>query len=102
VDFLLHAVRTVLDGGMFFASRQSPRTKSAEEAQALPSLPLTAREQQIARMVAAGKPSKEIARELGLSVRTVEKHRANLMAKIGVREVASLTRWCLQAGLLTG
>jgi len=52
--------------------------------------------------VAAGKPSKEIARELGLSVRTVEKHRANLMAKIGVREVASLTRWCLQAGLLTG
>lgn len=102
VDFLLHAVRTVLGGGMFFASRQSPHTKSTEEAQAQPSLPLTAREQQIARMVAAGKPSKEIARELGLSVRTVEKHRANLMAKIGVREVASLTRWCLQARLLTG
>jgi DNA-binding NarL/FixJ family response regulator len=101
VDFLLHAVRTVLDGGMFFASRQSPRAKTVEEARALPELPLTGREQQIARMVAAGKLSKEIARELGLSVRTVEKHRANLMAKIGVREVASLTRWCLQAGLLS-
>ena len=52
--------------------------------------------------MATGRPSKEIARELGLSVRTVEKHRSNLMAKIGVREVASLTRWCLQAGLLSG
>lgn len=100
VELLLQAVRTVLDGGMFFASRQSPRARGDEEARRLASLPLTAREQEIARLVAAGKPSKDIARELGLSVRTVEKHRANLMAKIGVREVASLTRWCLQAGLL--
>ncbi len=100
VELLLQAVRTVLDGGMFFASRQSPRTRGDEEARRLASLPLTAREQEIARLVAAGRLSKEIARELGLSVRTVEKHRANLMAKIGVREVASLTRWCLQAGLL--
>ena len=87
---------------MFFASRQSPRARGDEEARRLASLPLTAREQEIARLVATGRPSKEIARELGLSVRTVEKHRSNLMAKIGVREVASLTRWCLQAGLLSG
>lgn len=102
VEFVLQAVRTVLEGGMFFASRMSPRAKATEEARALPASPLTVREQEVARMVAAGKPSKEIARELGLSVRTVEKHRANLMAKVGVREVASLTRWCLQAGLLAG
>ena len=37
--------------------------------------------------------SKEIAAKLNLSVRTVEKHRANIMEKVGVREVASLTRW---------
>ena len=36
----------------------------------------------------------------GLSVRTVEKHRAHIMEKIGVREVASLTRWCIQTGLV--
>jgi len=102
VEFLLHAVRTVLEGGMFFASRRSPHAKDAEEPRVASAMPLTAREQEVARMVAAGKPSKEIARELGLSVRTVEKHRANLMAKIGVREVASLTRWCLQAGLIRG
>jgi DNA-binding NarL/FixJ family response regulator len=100
VELLLHAVRTVLDGGMFFASRRSPRAREAKEPAPASPGPLTAREQEVARMVAAGKASKEISRELGLSVRTVEKHRANLMAKIGVREVASLTRWCLQAGLL--
>jgi DNA-binding NarL/FixJ family response regulator len=44
--------------------------------------------------------SKEIAAKLNLSVRTVEKHRANIMEKVGVREVASLTRWCIQAGLV--
>ena len=57
-------------------------------------------EQEIARLVAAGQMSKEIAAKLNLSVRTVEKHRANIMEKVGVREVASLTRWCIQAGLV--
>ncbi|MSU22699.1 MAG: LuxR family transcriptional regulator [Opitutus sp.] len=42
----------------------------------------------------------EIAAKLNLSVRTVEKHRANIMEKVGVREVASLTRWCIQVGLV--
>ena len=63
-------------------------------------VPLTQREQEIARLVAAGQMSKEIAAKLNLSVRTVEKHRANIMEKVGVREVASLTRWCIQAGLV--
>ena len=63
-------------------------------------VPLTEREQEIARLVAAGQMSKEIAAKLNLSVRTVEKHRANIMEKVGVREVASLTRWCIQSGLV--
>jgi DNA-binding NarL/FixJ family response regulator len=63
-------------------------------------VPLTEREQEIAKLVAAGQMSKEIASQLNLSVRTVEKHRANIMEKVGVREVASLTRWCIQAGLV--
>ncbi len=37
---------------------------------------------------------------LDLSVRTVEKHRANIMDKVGVREVASLVRWCVQSGIV--
>ena len=49
---------------------------------------------------AFGKVSKEIARALDLGSRTVEKHRKNIMRKAGVQEVASLTRWCVQVGLM--
>ena len=52
-----------------------------------------------ARLVARGRSSKEIASDLNLSTRTAEKHRANIMDKIQVREVASLVRWCMQNGL---
>ncbi|HMD61304.1 MAG TPA: helix-turn-helix transcriptional regulator, partial [Opitutaceae bacterium] len=61
---------------------------------------LSARELEVARLVAEGFSSKEIADRLDLSVRTVEKHRANIMDKIKVTEVASLVRWCVQAGLV--
>jgi len=61
---------------------------------------LSARELEVARLVAEGFSSKEIADRLDLSVRTVEKHRANIMDKIGVTEVASLVRWCIQAGIV--
>ncbi len=54
----------------------------------------------MARLVAEGFSSKEIAARLDLSVRTVEKHRANIMDKIGVHEVASLVRWCMQARIV--
>ena len=61
---------------------------------------LSARELEVARLVSEGFQSKEIADRLALSVRTVEKHRANIMDKIGVREVASLVRWCVQSGIV--
>jgi DNA-binding NarL/FixJ family response regulator len=104
IEYVLSAVETVRSGGMFFASRV--RGKAGAQGGGIPGtkpqleVPLTEREQEIARLVAAGQMSKEIAAKLNLSVRTVEKHRANIMEKIGVREVASLTRWCIQAGLV--
>jgi DNA-binding NarL/FixJ family response regulator len=61
---------------------------------------LSGREIEVARLVAEGFSSKEIAVRLDLSVRTVEKHRANIMDKVGVREVASLVRWCVQSGIV--
>lgn len=103
IEYVLSAVETVRNGGMFFASRvRGKGGVGAGFSGKLPALavPLTEREQEIARLVAAGQMSKEIASTLNLSVRTVEKHRANIMEKIGVREVASLTRWCIQAGLV--
>ncbi len=54
--------------------------------------PLTRREQQVLERLAAGVSNKEAARELGLSARTVEGHRANIMKKVGVRNAAQLFR----------
>jgi len=56
---------------------------------------LTPREREIARFAASGATSKEIAAKLDISPRTVEKHRADLMRKLGLRDVASLVRWAL-------
>lgn len=102
IEYVLSAVETVRAGGMFFASRvRAKGGGSASPGAKRPlDVPLTEREQEIARLVAAGQMSKEIAAKLNLSVRTVEKHRANIMEKVGVREVASLTRWCIQVGLV--
>lgn len=103
IEYVLSAVETVRGGGMFFASRVRAKGGAAGAMAAVRrplDVPLTDREQEIARLVAAGQMSKEIAAKLNLSVRTVEKHRANIMEKVGVREVASLTRWCIQAGLV--
>jgi len=102
IEYVLSAVETVRAGGMFFASRIRGKGGAGAMLPSGPPLavPLTEREKEIAKLVAAGQMSKEIAAKLNLSVRTVEKHRANIMEKVGVREVASLTRWCIQTGLV--
>ena len=58
---------------------------------------LSPREREILDLVVTGKPSKVIARELHLSRRTVEKHRANLTQKLGLRSVADVIRTALNA-----
>ena len=61
---------------------------------------LTAREREVLVRVALGQPNKEIATALGISVRTVEAHRDNLMRKLGIRSAAALTRLAIEAGLV--
>jgi DNA-binding NarL/FixJ family response regulator len=61
---------------------------------------LTARQTEILRHVASGRTTKEIARELGISPKTVEFHRSRLMEKIGVRDVTGLTRYALHTGIV--
>ena len=103
IDYVVNAVETLRRGGMFFASHvqaQSGRSFAPVERASAAKVDLTDRERQIVRLVAAGKMSKEIAAALNLSHRTVENHRAKIMQKVGVHEVASLTRWCIEAGLL--
>ena len=61
---------------------------------------LTSREVEVLELVARGKRSKEIASLLGLSVRTVDKHRENLMRKLGVNDMGGLMRYAAQNGLI--
>lgn len=100
---VLEAVEKVLAGGMFFSS-STPVKPALSPLPAVPLTPLknplTPRELEVAVGVASGLSSKELASKLNLSVRTVEKHRANIMDKVEVREVASLVRWCVQQGLI--
>lgn len=99
IEFVLNAVSTIRRGGMFFATHITPWDSKSSRTDPMP-IPLTLRQQEIARMVAGGRMSKEIANRLNLSLRTVEKHREHIMHKVGVRDVASLTRWCIKAGLV--
>ena len=62
--------------------------------------PLTLREREVMQLIAEGKSNKEIARELHLSVKTVESHRRNLMAKLDVHETAGIVREAMKLGLV--
>jgi DNA-binding NarL/FixJ family response regulator len=61
---------------------------------------LTPRERQVLQLVAEGHSNSEIGRTLGVSKKTVEKHRASLVAKLGVRDLAGLIRIALKQGLI--
>ena len=61
---------------------------------------LTDREREILKLVAESHSTKEIALKLGISVKTVDNHRTNLMRKLNLHDVASLTRYALDVGLI--
>ncbi|HLL33297.1 MAG TPA: response regulator transcription factor [Streptomyces sp.] len=66
----------------------------------LPERPVTEREEEILKLVAEGRTSKEIAELLFISAKTVERHRANLLHKLGLRDRLELTRYAIRAGLI--
>ena len=63
--------------------------------------PLTARQREVLRLVALGHRSKAIAEKLGVTVKTVETHRAEIMHRLGVRHVAGMVREAIQMGLIS-
>jgi DNA-binding NarL/FixJ family response regulator len=61
---------------------------------------LTGREREVLQLITEGLSTKEIAKELGISVKTVQTHRANLMHKTGVHKASSLVRYAIREGLV--
>lgn len=72
----------------------------ASRGEETPDTLVTAREEEILKLVAEGHSSKEIADMLVISVKTVQRHRANLLAKLGLRDRLALTRYAIRAGLV--
>ena len=101
---LIHALRAVLAGQRHLCPRSSAyvmRTYLGEQPAARSFVAgVTGREREILGMIASGRSNKQIAITLKRSVKTVEKHRSNLMRKLGLHNVADVTRFALQSGVL--
>ncbi len=66
----------------------------------IPVAVLTPREDEVVKLIAEGQSSKEIAKALTISVKTVERHRSNVLGKLGMRDRTELTRYAIRAGLI--
>jgi two-component system response regulator NreC len=101
---LIEAIRAVCDGRQYISA--SVDTSNREDRGTTPDTEhhafatLTPREHEVLLPVVQGKTNGEIARNLDISQRTVEFHRANMMTKLGVRNQTELLRLALQYGLL--
>jgi DNA-binding NarL/FixJ family response regulator len=72
----------------------------ARSGEAAPEDPLTPRELQVVKLIAEGHTSDDIAHLLSISKKTVDHHRANILEKLGLRNVAELTRYAIRRGLV--
>jgi DNA-binding NarL/FixJ family response regulator len=93
-DELLHAVATAVAGGVYLSPSMTVKVLRGESGPAL-----TERELEILALIADGKTSRAIAKKLGVTTRTVETHRANMMAKLDVDNAAALVRYAVEHGL---
>lgn len=103
---LMTAIRTVLDGKRFLSPGVSEKViegylegKRAGEPKSIWET-ITPREREILKLVAEGYKNKEIADQLCISVKTVDKHRTNLMRKLDLHTVSALTAFAIEKGLV--
>ena len=94
-DEILQGFETILAGHKFVAKSV---TEILKDAVAPPTL--TGREREVLSLIAMGSANATIAETLGISIKTVEKHRGSLMAKLGVSSVSELLAYALREGFL--
>jgi len=109
-ESLIRAIETVHRGGTYFTPAAGyamqdqivdAEPDNQDEPDEPPALNLSPREKQVFVQIAEGRSNKEIAADLGISVRTVETHRENLMNKLNVHTPAALTRLAVARGLVS-
>jgi DNA-binding NarL/FixJ family response regulator len=106
-DILSKAIREVQKGNTFFSPSIADRLhslslESPDERRMLKrkKTALTSREVEVLQLIAEGKANKQTARELGISIKTVEKHRQHLMSKLDLHDTAGITRYAIAAGII--
>jgi DNA-binding NarL/FixJ family response regulator len=98
---LVHAIRRVHNGEVYLSPGVSGALLEAFQSKSgLPAEPLSPRERQVLQLVGEGKSTKEVAEILGISAKTVESHRARLMHKLDIHDVAGLVRYAIRRGLV--
>ena len=106
-EMVARAVREVYSGGTFFSPSVARHLRNNYQKNLLPSqsfkrnkIRLTSREEELLQLIAEGHVNKQIASQLEISIKTVEKHRQNLMEKLHIHEIAGLTRYAIAAGVI--
>jgi DNA-binding NarL/FixJ family response regulator len=100
---LATAIREVQKGKTFFSPSRSDRAQKPVDREGKPrkkSNHLSSREVEVLQLIAEGYANKQIAAELGVSFKTVDKHRQHLMGKLNIHDVAGLTRCAIAEGLI--
>jgi DNA-binding NarL/FixJ family response regulator len=105
-QMLSKAIREVQKGNVFFgpviAKRLHDRDQKSPDVGTLfkkRGVSLRSREVEVLQLIAEGKANKQIAAELCISIKTVEKHRQHLMNKLNIHDIAGLTRYAIAAGI---
>jgi DNA-binding NarL/FixJ family response regulator len=106
-DLLSRAIREVQKGNAFFspsiASRLHSLSLESPDGGRVPKkkeTALSSREVEVLQLIAEGKANKQVASELGISIKTVEKHRQHLMSKLDLHDTAGITRYAIAAGII--
>jgi len=106
-DLLAKAIREVEKGNTFFSPSIArrvqdlyPPSPDGRGAIKVGKTVLSSREVEVLQLIAEGKANKQVAAELGISIKTVEKHRQHLMSKLDLHDTAGLTRYAIAAGII--
>jgi DNA-binding NarL/FixJ family response regulator len=104
---LATAIREVQKGKRFFSRSLSRRAQDGSRSSAVrggasgkSGNRLSSREVEVLQLIAEGKPNKQVAAELDVSFKTVDKHRQHLMSKLNIHDVAGLTRYAIAEGII--
>ena len=104
---LATAIREVEKGNLFFSPVIARRRNGGEQTLLdrggqlkKKSNHLSSREVEVLQLIAEGQPNKQVAAELGVSFKTVDKHRQHLMSKLNIHDIAGLTRYAIAEGII--